>query len=116
MKTLTVSKKKKVAAKPLLGNAKADALLKARLFMNAEAAQQQAKSIWFAVEPELRLEAAIELFRSEEVTLERAAAIAGLNRWVFHDILIKRDIKIVIEVDPIEELEKGVKTILKHAE
>jgi len=68
------------------------------------------------VKPALRLEAAIELFRSEEVTLERAAEIAGLNRWVFHDILIKRNVKIVIEVDPVEELEKGVKAILKHAE
>lgn len=116
MKTLTVSKKKKVAAKPRLGNAKAGALLKARLFMNAEAAQRQAKSMWLAVDPELRLEAAIELFRSDEVTLERAAEIAGLNRWVFHEVLIKRDIKIVIEVDPVEELEKGVKAILKHSE
>ncbi len=116
MKTLTASKKKKVAARPRLDNSKADALLKARLFMNAEAAQRQARSMWLAVDPELRLEAAIELFRSDEVTLERAAEIAGLNRWVFHEILIKRDIKIVIEVDPVEELEKGVKAILKHSE
>jgi predicted HTH domain antitoxin len=68
------------------------------------------------VKPELRLEAAIELFRSEEVTLERAAEIAGLNRWAFHDILIKRNVKIVIEVAAVEELEKGVQAILKHAE
>jgi predicted HTH domain antitoxin len=114
MKTLTVSKKKKVAARPRLDNSKADALLKARLFMNAEAAQRQAKSMWLAVDPELRLEAAIELFRSDEVTLERAAEIAGLNRWVFHEILIKRDIKIVIEADPVEELDKAVEAIRKH--
>jgi predicted HTH domain antitoxin len=116
MKTLTASKKKKVAAKPRLGNAKADALLKARLFMNAEAAQRQAKSMWLAVDPGLRLEAAIELFRSEEVTLERAAEIAGLNRWVFDEIRIKRGIKIVIEADPVEELDKAVEAIRKHAQ
>jgi predicted HTH domain antitoxin len=114
MKTLTASKKKKAAAKPRLGNAQADALLKARLFMNAEAAQRQAKSMWLAVNPELRLEAAIELFRSDEVTFERAAEIAGLNRWIFHEILIKRDIKIVIEADPVEELDKAVEAIRKH--
>jgi predicted HTH domain antitoxin len=113
MKTLTASKKMK-AAKPRLGNARADAMLKARLFMNAEAAQRQAKSMWLAVDPKLRLEAAIELFRSEEVTLERAAEIAGLNRWVFHEVLIKRDIKIVIEADPVEELDKAVAAIRKH--
>jgi len=114
MKTLTVSKKKS-AAKSRLGNSKIDALLKARLFMNTEAAQRQARSVWLAVDPELRLEAAIELFRSEEVTLERAAEIAGLNRWVFDEIRIKRGIKIVLEVDPAEELDKALAAMRKHA-
>ncbi len=114
MKTLT--KKKKRVSKSNHKPARMEALLKARLFLNAEAAQQQARSIWLSVDPKLRLEAAIELFRSEEVSLERAAEIAGLNRWVFHDILIKRDIKIIIEADPVEELDKAVEAIRKHAQ
>jgi len=116
MKTLSAPKKKRVAAQPRLDNLKTEALLKARLFMNTEAAQRQAKSVWLAVDPKLRLEAAIELFRSDEVTLERAAEIAGLNRWVFDEIRIKRGIKIIIEADPVEELDKAVAAIRKHAQ
>jgi len=115
MKTLTISKKKSVA-KPRLNNSKIDALLKARLFMNAEAAQQQAQLLWHAVDPKLRLEAALELVRADEVSLERAAEIAGLNRWVFDEIRIKRGIKIIIEADPAEELDKAVAAIRKHAQ
>jgi DNA-directed RNA polymerase subunit L len=35
---------------------------------------------------------------------------------VFHEILRKRNIKIVFEVDPVEKLEEGIKAILKDAE
>jgi predicted HTH domain antitoxin len=116
MKMLIAPRKKKVAAKPRLDNSKAEALLKARLFLNAEATQQQAQSVWFAVKPELRIEAAIELFRSEEVTLERAAEIAGLNRWLFQEILIKRKIKTVLEVEPVDELKKATAAIRRLAQ
>jgi len=112
MKAMTISPKKKGAVKPRLDKSKIDALMKARLFLNAEALQQQAKSAWLSIKPEFRLEAAIELFRSEEVTLEHAAQIAGLNQLVFHEILIKRNIKIVLDVDPVEKLEEGIKAIL----
>jgi len=116
MKTLSAPKKRRVAARSRLDNSKTETLLKARLFMNTEAAQRQARSVWLAVDPKLRLEAAIELFCSDEVTLERAAEIAGLNRWVFDEIRIKRGIKIVLEVPPVEELEKAVAAIRKHAQ
>ena len=115
MKTMTISKRKS-AAKPRWTNSKIDVLLKARLFMNTEAAQRQARSVWFAVDPKLRLEAALELFRSDEVSLERAAEIAGLNRWVFDEIRIKRGIKIIIEVEPAEELKKATAAIRRQAQ
>ncbi|GEM_PF-1000597 len=116
MKTMAVAKKKKGVIGAHFDKSKIDALMKARLFMNTEAAQRQAKSVWLAVDPELRLEAALELFRSDEVTLERAAEIAGLNRWVFDEIRIRRGIKIVIEADPVEALDKAVEAIRKHAQ
>jgi len=54
--------------------------------------------------------------KNEEISLERAAEIAGLNRWVFDEIRIKRGIKIVIEVPPVEELEKAIAAIRGHAQ
>lgn len=84
--------------------------------MNTEAAQRQAKSVWLPVDPKLRLEAALELFRSDEVSLARAAEIAGLNQLVFNEIRIKRGIPIVIEADSVEELDKAVEANQKHAQ
>lgn len=116
MKTLMTTRRKKTVTKPRRDDSTTDVLWKARLFMNTDAAQRQAKAAWFAVDPKLRLEAALQLFRSEEVTLERAAEIAGLNRWVFDEIRIKRGIKIIIEADPAEELDKAIDAIRKHAQ
>ncbi len=113
MNTLLAATKKR-AAKPRALAPKADALLKARLYLNAEAARQQAASIWLAVTPKLRVEAAVDLFSSNEVSLERAAEIAGLNRWAFHELLIRRGIKIVVDTAPVAELEAGVNALRKH--
>ena len=87
------------------------AIVRAGLFENREQALQEAITTWLAVKPNIRLEAAIELFKEGEVTLVRAAEIAGLNRWIFQDILIQRNIKIIVEADSIEKLEEKVKEI-----
>lgn len=60
-----------------------------------------------------RVETALELFQANEVTLERAAEIAGMNRWVFHETLKQRGIKIVVEVDTVEKLDLAVASIRK---
>lgn len=113
MATLTLEKNK-VAANPPFVESKMDALMKARLFLDAKATLQQAMSVWLSVEPEHRLEAAIELLQSNEVSFERAAEIAGLNRWAFHDLLIKKGIEIVIDTDSVEDLDLAVDEIRKH--
>jgi len=109
-----IAEEKKRTAKSRGAESKTDALLKVRLFLHAEATRQQAMSMWLAVKPGLRIEAAIELLRADEVSLERAAEIAGLNRWAFHDILAKRRIKVVVDTAPVAELDSAVNAIRKH--
>ena len=70
-----------------------------------------AVTTWLTVKPNIRLEAAIEMFRGGEITLERAAEIAGINRWLFKDVLIQRGIKIVVEVESKDELIKATREI-----
>jgi predicted HTH domain antitoxin len=111
---MSIAADKKRSAKSHEAESKTDALLKARLFLNAEATRQQAMSMWLSVKPEMRIEAAIELLRADEVSLERAAEIAGLNRWAFHDILAKRRIKIVVDTAPVADLDSAVDVIRKH--
>lgn len=56
----------------------------------------------------LRLELALDLFKSDEVSLGRAAEIAGLDRWQFEAILRERGISIVYEVGSAEAMDEGL--------
>ena len=91
------------------------AAVRAGLFRTEEEAMREAVSTWFAVKPNLRLEVAIELFKEGEVTLNRAAEIAGLNRWRFQDILAQRGVRIEVEVDSAEELAAAAAAILERS-
>ena len=87
------------------------ATVRAGLYRNEDEALQEAISTWLAIKPQIRLEAAIELLREDEVTLDRAAEIAGINCWLFQDVLAQRGVKIVIEASSQEELAAAAKEI-----
>jgi predicted HTH domain antitoxin len=91
------------------------AAVRAGLFHDEEEARCEAVSTWFAVKPHLRLEVAIELFKGGEVTLNRAAELAGLNRWQFQDLLAQRGVKIEVEADTAEELAAAAAAIRRRA-
>jgi predicted HTH domain antitoxin len=57
------------------------ALIRAGIFRSKGEAVEEALRLLFASRPQLRLEAAIQLFKDGEVTLGRAAEVAGLTRW-----------------------------------
>jgi len=75
------------------------ATVRAGLFHTEEEALAEALGTFFAVKPHYRQEAAIEMFKDGELSLSRAAKIAGMNRWRFQELLVSRGIKIEIEVD-----------------
>ena len=52
----------------------------------------------------LRLELALDLFTGDEVSLGRAAEIAGLDRWQFEEVLRARGISIVNEAGSAEAM------------
>lgn len=56
----------------------------------------------------LRLELAIDLFRSDEVSLGRAAEIAGINRWQFQIELRERQIPILVEADSAQAMDEEI--------
>ena len=77
-----------------------EALVKAGIFQSKNEVVDEALRLLFALRPELRFEAAIQLFKDGEVTLGRAAEIAGVTRWEFEDILASHEIQRVVEGDP----------------
>lgn len=56
----------------------------------------------------LRLEMALDLFRTDEVSLGRAAEIAGLDYWQFQAVLRERQIPIVIEAESAEAMDRDL--------
>jgi len=90
------------------------AVVRAGLFGSEAEALHEAVSTLFAVKPALRQEAAIELYRCGEVSLSRAAEIAGLTRWRFQDVLAQRGIKIETNADSRDELEKQVTDMRRY--
>lgn len=56
----------------------------------------------------LRLELALDLFTTDEVSLGRAAEIASLDRWQFQELLHERGIPIVIEEQSTEAMDEEI--------
>ena len=89
-----------------------DALLKAGVFSSKGEAIDEALRLLFTARPQLRTEAALQLFKDGEVTLGRAAEIAGITRWEFEEILADRGMVRVVEPEPPEELERQALALL----
>jgi len=90
------------------------AVVRVGMFPSEKEALAEVLGTFFTVKPQYRLEAAIEMFKSGEVSLERAAQRAGMNRWRFQDLLMQRGIKIEVEVDDAEVRAQSVQIQSKY--
>ncbi|MGH8069695.1 MAG: UPF0175 family protein [Candidatus Entotheonellia bacterium] len=87
------------------------ALIKAGIFQSKQEVIEEALRLLLVTRPQLRLEAAIQLFKDGEVTLGRAAEMAGFTRWEFEAIIADRGIERVVACDSAENLEGQVKSL-----
>jgi predicted HTH domain antitoxin len=62
---------------------------------------------------ELRQVVAVELYLQDEVTLTRAAEIAGMNTWQFRDHLRARGIAIAVPEETSEDLDAMITSFRK---
>lgn len=62
---------------------------------------------------ELRQAVAVKLYLKDEVTLSRAAEIAGMNIWQFRDHLRARGINIVVPEETSEDLDAMIASFRK---
>ena len=88
-----------------------DALVRAGIFVTREQGVQEAVRMLFIAKPHLRAEAAVQLYKEGQVTLGRAAEIAGLTRWEFRDLLASRGVTVEVEVASADEMEEQIKTL-----
>src|SRR5947209_4581183 len=75
------------------------ATVRSGLFRNQSEAIQEALGTFFASKPHYRLEAALEMLRAGEVSLGRAAEIAGMNSYRFRELWRQRSGRQEIHVD-----------------
>ena len=88
-----------------------NALVKAGIFRSKTEVVKEALRLLFATRPQLSVEAAVQLYREGEVTLGRAAEIAGITRWEFETLLADRGITRSVTSDPTEALERQVERL-----
>jgi predicted HTH domain antitoxin len=84
-----------------------EAVLRAGVFRDREHAIREALHTLFTVRPQLRTEAAIELFRSGEISLLRAAEMAGLDFESFRLLLRDRAILWEVETPTSAEMDRA---------
>lgn len=82
------------------------ALVKAGIFHSASEGIEEALRLLFVTRPQLRIEAAVQIYREGEVTLGRAAEIAGLTRWEFELLLADRRIEVAVPCDNARALDQ----------
>jgi len=85
-----------------------DAVVRAGVFPDRGHAVAEAMQTLFAVRPQLRTAAAVELFREGEISLLRAAEMAELDFESFRILLAERAIPWEVEAEPSDQIDHAI--------
>jgi len=96
---------------PKVYESEVSAIIDAGCYVNESEVIRDALKILFESRPNLKIAAAIEMYKKEEVTLGRAAELAGMGIIEFEDVLRDRGIKIIVPKISIDQLDKQVARI-----
>ena len=82
-----------------------------KYYKSREALVDDAFRALLNLKPGLKVEIAVELYLKEEVSLSKAAEIAGMDMESFKDTLKARGLKVSSYIGTKEEIEKGLRLI-----
>ncbi|HEX4947073.1 MAG TPA: UPF0175 family protein, partial [Blastocatellia bacterium] len=82
------------------------ALVRLGLYANREEVIADALRNLLLNNRSLRLELALDLFQRDEVSLGRAAELAGIDRWQLETVLRERNIPVVTEASSAEDMDQ----------
>ena len=88
-----------------------EAIVKAGYYSSKSDVVRDAIRLLFETKSNLKLSAAIEMYKEGKVTLSKAAELAGSDTISFKEILKDRGIKIDVQVDDKEKLEEKSKLL-----
>jgi len=99
-----------VRKEPSFWQIKLDALSRLGPWQTQDEILSRALDVLLDSFPDLRRKVALDLYQREEVTLSRAAEIAGMNRWAFRDLLHEQGVEIVMPDPTPEEMDAAIAT------
>lgn len=102
---------KNISTLPGIMKKEVDALVRSGFYANKSEVSKDAFRVLLAVRPNLKIEAALQLYKDKEVSLGKAAEIAGVSSVEFKDILADRGIIREISSRNEKEFVKGMKLI-----
>ena len=85
------------------------ALVKGGYFRSKDSFIEESVKYMLVSRGDLKINAAVEMYRSHDVSLARAAEVAGMSIFEFKDILKTRGITIVVEAPSKEEINSQIK-------
>lgn len=88
-----------------------DALIRGNHYASEKEILTEALRTLFETKPHLKIAAAVELFKEQEISLGKAAEIAGVSTIEFKDILPNRGIIREIGAQNSKELEKELQIV-----
>ena len=97
---------------PAMVEKKIHALIETKYYPSISEVVKDAFRTLFATKPALKIISAVYLYSNNEVSISKAAEIAGVSIEEFKEILASRGVK--REIYPDERIDENVKMILKH--
>jgi len=89
-----------------------EGLIRSGYYKNREAMLEEAFRIMLEVKPSIKQQMAVELYKSEKVSLSRAAEIAGLSIEGFKELLDLKGIERIVAAPTKDEIRRGVDFLL----
>jgi len=85
--------------------------VQARLYQNEEAVIQDALRSLLREKPQMRIELAIHRYQTEDISLARAASLAGVSFDRMKEILVSRGVKPRLGPETEEEAQEEIKVL-----
>lgn len=89
-----------------------EGLIRSGYYKSRESMLEEAFRIMLEVKPSIKQQMAVELYKSEKVSLSRAAEIAGLSIEGFKELLDLKGIERIVEAPSKDEIRRGVDFLL----
>lgn len=86
-----------------------NALVKGGYFRSKDSFIEESVKYMLVSHGDLKINAAVEIYRSGDVSLARAAEVAGMSIFEFKEVLKTRGITMVVEAPSKEEIDSQIK-------